>query len=405
MPIVRGQQPQGAGYRWPKGFSVYWSPFWQKWIVRPPNKSNGKMTPRRRGQNVRFAAMVNLVKLMNASDAQAARERAAGTGYLPRDIQMRMTVAAGFTFLTVDNEFWEGFTVAAESIQALLDSIVEQPNAILVRGPDAWLGLLKPSTRAMLIYDPTSDLVAWDTDVANVQTVLDQLSPDVGAVIFRTSSGWVALAQGDPGDVLTCGETPDELAFAPVPSPGAAGLPHPGYRVGPWYTQPVVGLQGKILANSTIYAHPFFVGETVSFDEAAIRVNGAAGAGSKFHAGVYANDPVNHCPGALLHDFGEGSLTSTGDQIFTGLSLLFDPGELYWLAVSGSIASGTATVEGANGNQSVFMAWWLGHGTTNTTPVGYQCTSSYGPLPDPWPDPTPDGVSSQVPLVYLRKTA
>lgn len=404
MPIIRGQQPQGAGYRWPKGFSVYWSPFWQKWIVRPPNKSNGRNTPRRIAQNKRFAKMVDLIKVMNASDAQAARDGAAGTGYLPRDIQMRMTVAAGFTFLTVDNEFWEGFTVAAESIQALLDSIAEQPNTILVRGPDAWLGLLSPSSRAMLIFDPDSGVVAWDTDVANVQTVLDQLAPADGAVIFKTATGWVALPQGDPGDVLTCGETPDDLAFAPVPKPEGASIPHPGYKVGPWYTQPVVGLSNKIAANNTIYVHPFFVAETVSFDVAAIRVVGAAGAGSKFRAGIYANDDVNACPGALLHDFGEGSLTSTGDQQFTGLSLLFEPGKLYWLAFAASIASGTATIQAAGNGQSVLMSWWLGHGTTNTTPVGYQCTHSYGPLPDPWPDTTPDGVSSQVPLVFLRKT-
>ena len=234
---------------------------------------------------------------------------------------------------------------------------------------------------------------AFASDGSNIQ--FGPINPDVLPIATSSSLGVV-----EP-DNVTITVDPSGIISAVVPSGNDYTLPHPGYLTGASYTMPITGVTPKTMANSTLYAHPFFVAKTVTFTKARLRVTGAGGAGSKIRYGIYANDATHACPGALILDFGEVAGDSSSDKDST-INLTLSPGTMYWLVMGANITSGSLAVEGTAGAQNMLMNFWLGSPSTNTTAIGYIATGwTYGVMPDPWPDTTPDPGSSQTPLVFL----
>ncbi len=237
---------------------------------------------------------------------------------------------------------------------------------------------------------------ATASDVAVNGSASTFMRSDAAPAVQKCSSSQFGLCKPDGATITASGG---------ILSAAASGIgntiPHPGYLSGRPYTMPITGVTNKIVANSTLYTHPFFVATGVTFTKARLRVVGGGSAGTKIRFGIYSNDAVNCCPGALLLDFGEVAGDSSGDKDSSAISLSLTPGNLYWCVIGANITGGTCTVEGAGGGQSSLMNHWLGSPSTNTTAIGYQATWTYGALPDPYPDTTPDAVSTAVPLVFL----
>lgn len=115
-----------------------------------------------------FGLVASMVASPNTYDYSTAVEMAKNTEQVPRDILMMCAMGTYYTF--------------------------QLPNGDEIRG----YRLMQP----------------------NVQYILDQLDPHVGAIAVRYPVGWVALPQGEPGFVLTWG---NEVPFWQAPQGGGGG--------------------------------------------------------------------------------------------------------------------------------------------------------------------------------------
>lgn len=162
-----------------------------------------------------------------------------------------------------------------------------------------------------------------------------------------------------------------------------AGFPH------------LLGSNGVLVLN-TLYATPFIVGDSQSFD--AIGLAGLGIASSKIRVGVYADSGGR--PGALIVDGGQLD-TSTSGIVSASVALQLS-GRVWLAAVTQSTAGNTqryatTTVQ----NPLLGAASFYAGGQA----VGYSQGSISGALPDPWGTTfTEVTATNTCPIVYLRKT-
>jgi hypothetical protein len=147
------------------------------------------------------------------------------------------------------------------------------------------------------------------------------------------------------------------------------------------------------LVAATMYAMPFLVGATHSYDRISIHVTTAGAAGKLAQLGIYADS--GGVPGALILDAGNVSVASTGGkEININQSLARG---WYWLAC---LSDGTPILRSYQGS---YLFGWLGHttGVDTTYYGGMTVAQAFGALPDPF---TGGAVLASVPRILLRAT-
>lgn len=151
------------------------------------------------------------------------------------------------------------------------------------------------------------------------------------------------LAVGADTFVLTA----DSTQTAGVKWAAAAGGSGTDYKVGAtpktgqWYR----GNYGPVGSNLTLainrlYAVPFRLNASTTFDRIGIDVATAAAAGGVARLGIFASDAAGALPGTLILDAGTVAIDTTGGKSIT-ISQLLAAG-VYWLAVVEQTATGAA---------------------------------------------------------------
>lgn len=149
-------------------------------------------------------------------------------------------------------------------------------------------------------------------------------------------------------------------------------------RTGEYYWTQFTGSNiNKALVADTLYAVPFLVPRTMTFDYIGIQVT--AQAGQKFRMGIYENG-TNLYPGDLVVDAGETTLAAIGIKTRD-----IDPTQLtkglYWLAI---VSDGTPTIV----VRYEYAFHLLGAVATDFTSTGeqthWEVAQVYGALPDPF---------------------
>jgi hypothetical protein len=154
------------------------------------------------------------------------------------------------------------------------------------------------------------------------------------------------------------------------------------------------GSNGTITTNR-LYAIPFFVGSSTSFDR--IAIISIAVANSSVRLGIYADS--NGKPGALILDAGTVATTSTANATITINQTLSG---LVWLV---------AVSQGASATSCARMNILLNSFVGSTDPLNlftgtyYYQDSISGALPDPWGATATAGITANTaPMIYLRAT-
>jgi len=147
-------------------------------------------------------------------------------------------------------------------------------------------------------------------------------------------------------------------------------------RTGQYHTLPYAGAVGAVgISQNYIYALPFHVPITQSFDRIAIHVATEV-TGGAIRLGIY-NDNGDCYPSSLLLDAGLVNTTTTGLKEIV-INVTLSPG-LYWLvllaAVLGNFLGGHS-------------AYYLPVGRTGPYATGYNCWSisyNFNPFPSTFP--------------------
>ncbi len=183
----------------------------------------------------------------------------------------------------------------------------------------------------------------------------------------------------------------------------ADAIPFRQGRVG-YYRPPSTGgtaTGSYAWAQDYMFAVPFIVGRTITFDRIAVHTLNDGGGTCNMRLGIYGT--TNGAPGALVLDAGVLAINgAVGIKALT-ISQSLTPG-LYWLAG----AQGTYT-GATDALSSIDVAFWVlpQGGITDTDfrspPFGWVLRAfTYAALPDPWG--TPVWQSGVMPIIALRSS-
>jgi len=182
----------------------------QKWIGRSwpsghRNPSEAELRTRRS-----FAASARAINRSIPLEHTAARVNSTDTTFTPRDFLTMAAYGRLIVAFALDGRIWRSAVEYAFEIQTLLDMLSTEPGSIVVRTSNGWYALLPASDGDVLTIDAGTHLPAWASGSApppDIQELLDTISTDVGALLLRSTSGWVAIAPGDDNQLLTVDDT------------------------------------------------------------------------------------------------------------------------------------------------------------------------------------------------------
>lgn len=192
----------------------------------------------------------------------------------------------------------------------------------------------------------------------NAQLILDQVTDEPGSLLWRAPIGWVQIAPGNNGDVLTINQTipnwaPNGIAPGTVFSTPAN---QPNFRNSNFYLGPLgagaTSAASQALTANTLYLVPLPLPERRTITSLAVKVTAGA-VGSSVRLGVYNNDGDEGGPGTLAIDGGAIATNTPGLKALT-TSVLLEPG-LYWGAIW---SSGTPTIHAQGPSVSFVGCGW-----------------------------------------------
>lgn len=161
VPSVPGLEQWNASQRLRGVLSFHYNTKFQTWVVRRwPGKRPGG-TPKQLAARAAFAAAAALIKQKSSDDYQAALGWSVGTGFTWKDL---MTMAAYGTLLesSADSGItYRSYALMTDEVQSLLDSITNEPGAMLVRTTDGWRGLAPGIADEVLTWDGPTSLPDW----------------------------------------------------------------------------------------------------------------------------------------------------------------------------------------------------------------------------------------------------
>lgn len=375
-----------------------------------------------------FKRMVQAQKSVWPVDQVSARNIAAGSQYMWRDVIGRQLVGRLIEFEPVDPSVFDVI-----DIQAQLDTISAIPGSLLFRLDTQWVALVYTGSGEVLRYDPLLNVPFWGDDSVGPTGPTGPTGPagptGASGATGATGAAGAAGAAGAPGPTGATG--PAGASGAPgapgstgaTGAPGAAGPTGPTGATGPtgptgatggagatgasgtlvpaWVTGRYYTMPGT-LSSFTMTANRLYaikVPVPLSGTIAAIGVQVTAFVGlSNARFGVYTDN--NGQPDALIATLGTVATTSNAFREVTGLSQPFT-GPFIWLAVESDSAISIRAYT-APDSQFFAMAGFDSNANLTLPSVAYHVAHTYasGTLPNPFGSPTL--TTTLIPTIYAK---
>lgn len=191
------------------------------YIRKKPTGGNNVVTPARQRARDDFKQAVELVKQLDGIFIQQSIDQTANTGYLVRDLLIHAMYGKLLEVETADGKFYMSRRIALSQIETMLKSISTTNGALLFYSAtyQNWVALV-PGTEGQYIklvdgVPEWADIVIPDP---TPNSVLDQLSPVAGSMVFYDGTNWLQLAPGTDNDILVIDPTTHLPKWVPLTS-------------------------------------------------------------------------------------------------------------------------------------------------------------------------------------------
>lgn len=206
-----------------------------------------------------------------------------------------------------------------------------------------------------------------------------------GQFLKRVGTDVVGAAAGG-------GATPRDASWI-----AQAALGTNGFATFPYVTSHTTGTG---LNTGALRARPWVVGRSGTLSGLGL-VCAVGVATAKARIGIYDSD-ANGYPGALLAESGELDCSTSGRKLTTGLSVVLDPAEVYWIAFLGGTANPNLAV--LNSVTTIGACIAAAASTSVGVMMGLTVAQSYGALPSTFPASATDingGTPIPLPLLLV----
>jgi len=177
-----------------------------------PRPRGGNVAPAVRANVQRFCDQVALIKMAPPELLNEAIALTKNTGWYPRDLLMKAMNGGLVIAYLKDGRVLYGRQDVAQNIQALLDGIDNTIGAILVRTSGGWVGLDPDSAGKLLQSNGPGEPPSWQWSVNAGVSVFESLVPGTGnaadtslqTLLDITIPGGLLAADADALDVTVC---------------------------------------------------------------------------------------------------------------------------------------------------------------------------------------------------------
>lgn len=183
---------------------------YQQWIGRAWPRGHRNPSSAELASRAAFTDAMKAQKRITPLEYAAAKKLTTDTPFTPRDALTMAAYGRLIIAYALDGRIWRSAVEYAYEIQTLLNMLSEQPGSMVVRTANGWYALLPNDPGDVLTLDPVTGIPAWASGTPpppDIQELLDGISDDVGALLLRTVSGWVAVAPGTDDQLLTVDDT------------------------------------------------------------------------------------------------------------------------------------------------------------------------------------------------------
>lgn len=173
-----------------------------KWISRSWPKGNGGDTPARKHAREQFKQVVQMIKQATPEEVEGATLLTKNTPMLVRDALMQAAYGKLLVAVMQDGRIYQGVRRLDATIQPLLDSLSTLPGAVIIRTSGGWIGIGPGTSGQVLNIDSVTGYPAW-IDPSGGGAVSDIEAGDGMAVSHDMAGVYtIALADIAVGDIL-----------------------------------------------------------------------------------------------------------------------------------------------------------------------------------------------------------
>ena len=180
MATQKGTQPGGRAVKLRGLVYIHQHPF-GGWVARTWPKKQPQRTMTGNGVTMQQFSLVGAsVQRAQTWEVEAAKAQTLNSGYTWKDYYIGTLYGRGVNVDFLDGTIWRSARVLATEVQLLLDSITNQPGALLYRDVTGWLGLYKGTDKQVL--------TSLDSSVGPVWADPPEPSGATGATYFYAMS-------------------------------------------------------------------------------------------------------------------------------------------------------------------------------------------------------------------------
>lgn len=195
----------------------------QKLIAYKWPRKRGPGTPAQQAARAAFGNVAHTIMQQPWQIIEMARALSKGTDYLWRDLLMSAAYGNLLVAEDGDGNQWAGQQKTMLSIQTLLNSLGTTLGSMLVYATGGWQ-TVTPGTEGQVLTVQESGLPDWQDPatitLAQISAALDLITDAHGAVLFRGTDEWTALAPGTAGYVLSTNGDGEDPSWIPMTGGG-----------------------------------------------------------------------------------------------------------------------------------------------------------------------------------------
>ncbi len=177
-PNISRVRIKGAAY-------LYFDSKRQRWIARSYPKGKPRVTEARKRAREDFKTVTQLIKRVDPTSVEFAADMTKNSPWLTRDFLMSNAYGRAMEAWGEDGNYWLGVRIVSPEIQAMLNSISDQVGAMLFRYAEGWRGFVPTGTtdgQVLTIHGPGTTPTWEDPPPSGVQTVTPGTGIDASIV-------------------------------------------------------------------------------------------------------------------------------------------------------------------------------------------------------------------------------
>lgn len=159
-----------------------------------PRKRGKPKNPNVKYQSDAFAFVAKGVSKVSSDDRLAAIEASVGTIYTWRDLFMKASFGNLVTLSCADGTYWTGWAMAVNDLQALLNSLTPTLGCMVVYTQNGWVALAPGSSGTVLTSVSKEDVPVWQTPAVGGAGLFAANTP-IGGVTTTAYSAKGGLVQ------------------------------------------------------------------------------------------------------------------------------------------------------------------------------------------------------------------